>query len=84
MTTCLSPPASLSTCLPSPPMPPPPHPCPPPSMLYEFFKRGIEDPGIDWVDLGASRRTVKEGLGCKGRPVSAYIRWGVQLTRIGQ
>lgn len=43
-------------------------------MLYEFFRIAIEDPVINWVDLGASRRSVKEALGCKGYPVSAYIR----------
>lgn len=50
-------------------------------MLYEFFRQAIEMPGINWVDLGASRRSVKEGLGCKGHPVSAYIRCKHEVGR---
>lgn len=44
------------------------------NLLYEFFKVAIADPEVDWVDLGATRRTAKMSIGCEGYPVSAYVR----------
>ncbi|GAB4819106.1 hypothetical protein N2152v2_006152 [Parachlorella kessleri] len=44
------------------------------NMLYEYFKIAIADPAINWVDLGATRRTAKTSIGCEGYPVSGYVR----------
>jgi len=37
-------------------------------------KIGIADPAINWIDLGASRRSAKTAIGFTGYPVSIYIR----------
>ena len=44
------------------------------NMLYEYIRVGIEDPGINWVDLGASRRTAKTAIGFHPYPSSGYFR----------
>lgn len=44
------------------------------NMLYEYVKIGIADPTIQWIDLGASRRSAKTAIGFTGYPVSIYIR----------
>ncbi|EFN59064.1 expressed protein [Chlorella variabilis] len=44
------------------------------NMLYEYVKIGIADPTINWIDLGASRRSAKVAIGFTGYPVSIYIR----------
>lgn len=44
------------------------------NMLYEYVKIGIADPTIQWIDLGASRRSAKVAIGFTGHPVSIYIR----------
>lgn len=38
------------------------------------MKIGIADPAINWIDLGASRRSAKTAIGFTGYPVSIYIR----------
>lgn len=44
------------------------------NMLYEYVRVGIADPSINWIDLGASRRSAKTAIGFTGYPVSIYIR----------
>lgn len=46
----------------------PPHPKPPPC-LPQYVKVGIADPTINWIDLGASRRSAKTAIGFTGYPV---------------
>lgn len=38
-------------------------------LLLQYVKVGIADPGINWIDLGASRRTAKSAIGFTGYPV---------------
>lgn len=44
--------------------------CPPPFLSRaQYVKVGIADPEINWVDLGASRRSAKTAIGFTGHPV---------------
>jgi hypothetical protein len=36
---------------------------------WQYVKIGIADPTINWVDLGASRRSAKTAIGFTGYPV---------------
>jgi hypothetical protein len=60
--------------------------CPPISPQY--VKVGIADPTINWVDLGASRRSAKTAIGFTGYPVrwdpgggGVHLREGVHRLR---
>lgn len=44
------------------------------NMLYEFVRIAIADPEVNWVDLGATRRTAKTAIGFTGYPHSGYFR----------
>jgi hypothetical protein len=44
------------------------------NMLYNYVRIGIEDPTINWIDLGASRRTAKVAIGFNPYPSSGYFR----------
>lgn len=44
------------------------------NMLYAYVEIAIADPGINWVDLGASRRTAKMAIGFQPYPSSGYFR----------
>jgi len=44
------------------------------NMLYAYVDIAIKDPDINWVDLGASRRTAKLAIGFKPYPSSGYFR----------
>ena len=50
------------------------HPPGPPPARPQYVKIGIADPTINWIDLGASRRSAKTAIGFTGYPVSIYIR----------
>ena len=54
--------------------------CPPaaPARLYEYFRIAIEDPTINWVDLGATRRQAKTGIGCDGGRRRGRGEWRVE------
>jgi hypothetical protein len=41
-------------------------PCP---AVLQYVKIGIADPTINWIDLGASRRSAKTAIGFTGYPV---------------
>lgn len=38
-------------------------------VLLQYVKVGIADPAINWIDLGASRRSAKTAIGFTGHPV---------------
>jgi hypothetical protein len=41
---------------------------------YNYVGLAIADPEINWLDLGASRRSVKTSMGFKPYPASGYFR----------
>ena len=43
--------------------------CPLPRPALQYVKIGIADPTINWIDLGASRRSAKVAIGFTGYPV---------------
>lgn len=43
-------------------------------ILYNYVHYAIEQPNINWVDLGASQRATKTSMGFKPQPCSAYFR----------
>lgn len=43
-------------------------------MLYQFVEYGINTPGINTVDLGASHRSAKTAIGFSPVPFSGYFR----------
>lgn len=44
------------------------------NILYSYVQKAIEDPDINWVDLGASHRKAKMAIGFSPYPSSGYFR----------
>lgn len=44
------------------------------NILYNYVEHAIQDPKINWVDLGASHRKAKTAIGFSPYPCSGYFR----------
>lgn len=58
--------------------------CPHPGVAPQYVKVGIADPTINWIDLGASRRSAKTAIGFTGYPVRHAGRRVQALGREGR